>query len=202
MMVLVSMRIVDGGDYTEPRDAISHDWGHLFEQHHFVPILVPNALDDLDRYFNLDASGLLLTGGDDLGPEGRPTRRDLTEIGLIGKAIAAKLPIFGVCRGLQILNRYFGGRIDRKLPENHVGEHDVRLQDGSTQRVNSFHNNGVMLPGIASGLVPFAVTEAGVVEAMRHPELPITAIQWHPERPSPSATLDGELIRRWLATCG
>jgi putative glutamine amidotransferase len=201
MIVLVSMRTADNPTYVERRDAISHDWSSLFGRLGIVPLLVPNALGDVTPYFRFGASGLLLTGGDDLGPPGEPTLRDRTEMELVEGALARRMPIFAACRGLHVINRHFGGTVATTLPEKHVGEHDVRLDDGQVRRINSFHNQGVLESGLAPVLAPFAATAAGVIEAARHRQLPIIAVQWHPERPNPAASLDGELLRQWMAQC-
>jgi gamma-glutamyl-gamma-aminobutyrate hydrolase PuuD len=202
MIILVSMRTVEDLAYPETRDAISHDWSRLFASYGLTPILVPNALRDLGAFFKLGASGLLLTGGDDLGPDDEPSLRDRTETLLLQGAIGHGLPIFGACRGLHVINRYFGGELARKLLENHVGEHSVKLDGGGTIRINSFHNQGVVVGGLAEELVPFASTESGVIEAVTHRTLPVTAVQWHPERPNPAADLDRKLLQQWFAQCG
>lgn len=201
MKILVSMRTVENTTYAETRDALSHDWSVWFSRHGITPILVPNALGDIDAYFTLGARGLLLSGGENLAPDGAPSPRDRTETLLLEGSLARGMPVFGTCRGLQMINRHFGGRVAQELPEKHVGEHAVTLTDGSTIRVNSFHNQGVLTEGLASGLVPFAKTEAGVIEAFVHPRFPLTAVQWHPERPNPAADLDRQLARQWLDKC-
>lgn len=199
--ILVSQRIAYNHTYPEPRDALAHDWSALFAAYDILPVLVPNAARDPAPYFGLGVTGLLLTGGDNMGPLGEPTVRDVTERQLVEGALARRLPIFGVCRGLQVLNRHFGGQVATKLPEPHVGDHDVTLDNGTVQRVNSFHNQGVMRDGVAPGLVAFAQTAGGVIEAVRHVSLPVAAVQWHPERSSPSAALDKTLIKEWLNQC-
>jgi N5-(cytidine 5'-diphosphoramidyl)-L-glutamine hydrolase len=195
------MRMVENATYPERRDAISHDWERLFRGYGMLPILIPNEIGDPTRYFELGADALLLTGGDDLGAEQQPTPRDRTENQVLAKAISLHMPIFGTCRGLQMINRHFGGRIARQLPETHVGIHDVRLSNGASRKVNSFHNEGVMRADTADGFDVFAVTDGGVVEGIRHRDLPIVAVQWHPERPSPSVDLDRALLQEWLAKC-
>jgi putative glutamine amidotransferase len=201
MMILVTMRSAEHQAYRECRDAISHDWSRLFAELAIVPILVPNAFGDTSIFLSLGARGLLLTGGDDLGTETAPTQRDVVERTLLAAAGQRGLPVFGVCRGLQVVNRFFGGGLSRTLPESHVGEHDVDFADGRSERVNSFHTDGVMREQLAPSLVVVAATRSGVVEALRHPTLSVSAVQWHPERPNPSASLDRVLLRNWLAQC-
>jgi len=201
MIVLVSMRTAAAAEYAEPRDALSHDWSQLFGRLGIVPILVPNAGTAIESYFGLGARGLLLTGGDDLGPADEPSLRDRTETQLVRQALGRGLPIFGVCRGLQFINRYFGGGVARELPEPHIGEHEIDFAGGGTARVNSFHEQGVVMSALSADLVAFAATKAGVVEGLRHPDLPIIAVQWHPERPNPAAAQDLVLIKEWLQRC-
>lgn len=202
MIILVSMRTVENLTYAETRDAISHDWSRLFARHGLTPILVPNALDDINAFFKLGASGLLLSGGDDLGPDDAPSLRDRTETRLLQGALDKGLPVFGTCRGLHLINRFFGGELARTLPDNHVGEHGVDLEGQGHVRINSFHNQGVLRDGLAPALAPFATTRSGVVEGVTHRTLPITAVQWHPERPNPAADLDRKLLQSWFAQCG
>ncbi len=199
--ILVTLRIADNPTYVERRDALAHDWAALFADYDILPILVPNASRDPAAYLSLGAAGLLLTGGDNMGAPDEPTLRDTAELRLLKAALEKSLPVFGVCRGLQVLNRHFGGRVETSLPERHVGDHDVTLDSGAVQRVNSFHNQGVLRAGLAPDLIAFAQTEGGVIEALRHRSLPVSAVQWHPERPSPSAALDRILIEEWLNQC-
>lgn len=201
MRILVTTRIIENATYPETRDALAQDWNPFFDQYGIMPILVPNTLADPVQYFELEPAGLLLTGGDNRGAPEAPTARDSTEQLLVARAIEIGLPILGVCRGLQTINAHFGGRVERSLTEPHVGPHDITLKDGSTVRVNSFHNNGVIREGMASQLEIFAATAAGVVEGLRHADLPITAIQWHPERPSHSPDLDRKIVENWLSQC-
>lgn len=201
MLILVSTRIADNASYPERRDALAHDWGQLFDRYGLVPLLVPNSLADVRPYLDLGAKGLLLTGGDSLGSKDNPTARDRTEATLIDGAIHRGMPIFGVCRGLQMLNRHFGGDSLRLSDQRHVGRHTLQLQDGSSMEVNSFHNDAVTLEGLAPALLPFAQAAGGIVEGVRHSSLPITAIQWHPERRSPSAQYDEFLIKEWMKAC-
>lgn len=201
MIILVSMRTIENASYPETRDAISQDWQRLFSQYGMTPILVPNAMGEIGDYFKFGALGLLLTGGEDLGPANAPTLRDRTETLLLEGAMKRSLPVFGTCRGLQLINSHFGGRITRELSEEHVGEHEVLLDGQRTIRVNSFHNQGVLADDLATDFAPFAATGSGVIEAIRHRSLPITAVQWHPERPSPAAALDRMLLQQWISQC-
>lgn len=233
MIIAVSMRVTNNAGYYEPRDAISHDWIRFFDQRGLTPVLVPNVLRDPAGYLRAaQATALLLTGGNDLGavqqvsaefeietkaptesPVSQDTsdERDQTETCLLDAAVRSGMPVFGVCRGLQFINAYFGGRLCRNLSTfgQHVAvNHPVQLLAEAARwlpyaglETNSFHNHGVTLDDVSGQLIPFAVADDKVVEGVRHATLPITAVQWHPERPHPGQALDHILIERWLSKC-
>ena len=214
MIVFVSMRTVENATYPEPRDAISHDWSRLFGCFGIVPILIPNALrDPASVIAAVPGKALLLTGGERLGPlpgePGEPSARDRTETALLRAALDRGLPVLGVCRGLQAINAIFGGTVSRRLAAPHVAvDHQVTidlpvagLREGTTLTVNSFHDQGVAKSDLAPPLRAFATSQDGCVEGLLHPDLPVTAVQWHPERPSPSPAADRALIEAWLSRC-
>ena len=95
----ISLRVVKNEKYDEKRDMLSHDWPILLEKLDFLPIYIPNTLDNIENF--LDESNInciLLAGGDNIGeyPE-----RDNSEKQIIDYAIKNEIPIFGVCRGMQ-----------------------------------------------------------------------------------------------------
>ena len=157
--------------------------------------------------------GLLLTGGGDVAPElygdwpdetaHVDSARDGSEFKLIDLATKQRMPILGICRGLQVLNVYFGGtlvldlekyygRKHEALSKNEDRYHGVRLSEGShlkdfirqeTGEVNSAHHQAA--DRIGSGLRVAARAEDGTVEAIEgNDDLPsrIVSVQWHPER--------------------
>lgn len=180
-------------------------------------IPVPIPLIDEDDYIDsvLDRlDGLMLIGGSDVSPSfyGQPFKkglghidlaRDKFEWKLLDKAVKRNMPLFGICRGLQLLNVYFGGTlvqdIERHYPTeiNHAGymgpktsiAHKVKLSKnhllyscfGKEQLdVNSFHHQ--MIDKLGDGLEVAAISEDGVIEAIVHNQYPfLVAVQWHPE---------------------
>jgi putative glutamine amidotransferase len=132
--------------------------------------------------------------------------RDSTALSLLPPAVAAGVPVLGICRGLQELNVALGGTLrdlrpgpagiehheDTALPrdEQYAPVHDVRVTPGGvldrilgarTVRVNSLHGQAVGRP--AAGLQVEAVAGDGVIEAASVPGTPALclAVQWHPE---------------------
>jgi N5-(cytidine 5'-diphosphoramidyl)-L-glutamine hydrolase len=207
MIVGISMRLAPAS-YGEGRDALSHDWIWLLEKFGVTPVLIPNSLQapaDYARRFGVER--LLLTGGDNVGAAATSecqTVRDRTEADLLAWALAQSVPVLGVCRGLQFINMTFGGGVTRDLAaavpsERHVAsDHPIVLEDDRRITVNSYHDQGVLRDQVAPGLQVFGTSLGGVVEALRLPGKPVAAIQWHPERPSPSEEYDRGILKRWL----
>ncbi len=201
----LTMRVSGPEGYTEWRDSLAQDWpdfmARVLPEVHWIP--VPNLEDGVLSYArNWGLDGFILTGGNDLGEH---ARRDRTEETLLNLALENRFPVIGVCRGLQFLQRFFGGNLQPCLREKHVAVfHSVRKIDSvfnvgrenGKREVNSFHGQAVPLDGLAPPLRAFAVTDDGWAEGIYHTDLPWVAVQWHPERSQPSAAEDRRLIRR------
>ena len=211
MIVAVTMRLAEAKGYAEQRDAISHDLIVYLDRMGVTPVLVPNTLQNPEEYLgDIGARALLLTGGDDIGPRATEsdgaatTQRDLTEARLLAEAVSHALPVLGLCRGLQLINLHFGGGLKRDLlgaiGEKHVScTHLIRFADGGREeRVNSYHNQGVLLSDLADPLRLLAKSPGGVVEALEHKGKNIRAVMWHPERNNPALALDEEVFSKWL----
>jgi len=178
-------------------------------------------LDSIEEIDNLigEADGILLPGGNDVNPmlygEERKshtqpphTERDMFELYLIEKAMDKKIPILGVCRGLQILNVKFGGTLYQDTEKEMEGSirHDWHEEnsepvprsllahsvsfDGESRlhtlvgidsvEVNSLHHQGIK--DLGKGLVATGHSPDGLVEAVEMPSYPyLLGVQWHPE---------------------
>lgn len=174
-------------------------------------IIRRSQIDVADYAHSLD--GLILQGGADIHPsvygeEPMPVLgpvdavRDTFELELLRAFVTAGKPIFGICRGLQLINVAYGGTLYQDLREQgaahhpHVSEtydrhvHELTLapnswlgalygQDGP-MRVNSIHHQGIKELG--ENLSAEAFSDDGVIEAVRGTgETFIFGVQWHPE---------------------
>ncbi|HEV8581113.1 MAG TPA: gamma-glutamyl-gamma-aminobutyrate hydrolase family protein [Thermoanaerobaculia bacterium] len=180
-----------------------------------IRIVKPSAPAPL-RGLAEDAAGLVLCGGVDVAPEryGETVRpdaevevyaeRDELEWSLLDLARERRLPVWGVCRGFQVLNVYFGGSLWQDLPTQYPSTinhsvtttpdtlaHTVDILDpgvpigeritGRDSRVNSRHHQAVKR--LADGLVSVALSPDGLIEAafLDRDDWWVRGVQWHPE---------------------
>jgi putative glutamine amidotransferase len=181
------------------------------------PVLLPCDLPE-DEYMTVREKydGLLLSGGGDIDIRlfngtpnpaiGTPSPlRDRLELFLARQAVESAWPVFGICRGIQVLNVALGGSLITDIPSqfstplhhNTPEEkgrqflaHEVEIAGGSRlaaiigeQRihVNSFHHQAIS--ALAPGLVVTARATDGLIEAVELPNAakPVFGVQWHPE---------------------
>lgn len=190
--VFFTQRVEIQEGYGERRDCADQRWAELLFACGFLPIPVPNQAGLVPALLEaLKPVGIVLTGGNDLAAYGGDApERDQTEARLLEYAAAHHVPVLGVCRGMQMIHDYFGGRLESV--QNHVRvKHSLQFE-GKQQTVNSYHNLGIRKAGAA--FRADALAEDGVIEAMTHKHLPIRAIMWHPEREQPFTMQDKELI--------
>ncbi|MEW2415720.1 gamma-glutamyl-gamma-aminobutyrate hydrolase family protein [Streptomyces sp. NPDC046866] len=159
--------------------------------------------------------GLVVAGGPDVDPvrygaardprTGEPaTLRDEWELALIGAALAADLPLLGICRGMQALNVALGGtlvqHIDGHLEAPGVMSwHPVRPVGGTRYaalvpeeaEVPTYHHQAV--DALGRGLVASAHAADGTVEAIELPDPGrwVVGVQWHPERDKDTRVVAG-----------
>jgi putative glutamine amidotransferase len=180
-----------------------------------IPLIVPPLSSDRAAAAVLDSvSGLVLTGGEDVDPARYGERRhekvrsvnaarDATEARLIVEAQARGIPVFAICRGIQILNVALGGTLvqdiasqcDTDIAHDEDGprdsrSHELLVEPGSliasalgTERctVNSFHHQSVK--AVADGMRVSARSPDGIIEGIESTDEDwwVMAVQWHPE---------------------
>ncbi len=176
--VAVTMRVDLCMKTHERRDSIDQRVLIWLSEVGACPILVPNTLDSIDKarmwLEQNRIESILLTGGNDLGSA---LERDSTELNLLTVAESLRLSVLGICRGMQIMARYF--KVELTEADNHVGtRHKIY---GTVQgEVNSYHKYCInKCPNEFSIL---ATDNDGLIEAIRHNILPWEGWMWHPER--------------------
>ena len=186
--------------------AVEHVGGEFVVIHYNTDLnVLPGIVDTLD--------GVIFAGGPDIDPVlfgqqvepecGRINRlRDDMELKLFAEAARRKLPVLGICRGIQLINVAMGGTLIQHIPGRFEGSlhqqnahrlelwHDVHVLPGTPLakaygddarvRTNSFHHQALL--DVADGLVVNAVVEEGFPEAVSGTgEQFILGVQWHPE---------------------
>lgn len=158
------------------------------------------------------ADGLILPGGGDITPsffgekntasKNIDTELDILQFQALETFIRKKKPVLGICKGIQLINIFFGGDIWQNL--NTAQQHRYKNSDqfhnttiaentplysiyGKKLWVNSAHHQG--LRHLAPKLEAIQWADDGVIEGIRHTTLPILGVQWHPERLSNGALL-------------
>ena len=182
-----------------------------------LPVLLPRASGALwakDLVEGLGIDGLILQGGADIDPRSYGETasntvgpidvvRDRFELDLLRAFVAARKPVFGVCRGMQLINVACGGNLHQDLcadgatSNSHAHadaydqhRHPLAIEPGSwfsaryagavTGTVNSIHHQGIERLG--EGLVIEARADDGVIEAVRGSgDGFLLGVQWHPE---------------------
>jgi putative glutamine amidotransferase len=184
--------------YGERRDCLDQAWTRFLTACGLLPVLLPNVTEAaLALCEGTGIGGLLLTGGNDLAVLGGDApERDAVENALLDWAQRKRLPVLGVCRGMQVIQQRYDVALRRV--EGHVAPRQVIRIEGEPVEVNSYHHFGAHFGklGTRPPLEVWAVAGDGVVKAIRHSAEPVTGIMWHPERCAPFSPADVELFRR------
>ncbi len=182
-----------------------------------LPVLLPHhdPADCADVLRGFD--GLVIVGGDDVGPsrygqadegcnKGVSESADASDLGFARAAIELGMPIFGICRGYQVLNVAMGGTLHQDMtsidglhrpisavPTEVMGtRHPVNIAAGSRlsqayggmtrHTVNSIHHQAI--DAVAPGFTAVAWAPDGTIEAIEPTDAAcrVLAVQWHPEK--------------------
>ena len=204
MKIAITSRVTKAPNYEEIRDAISQEWAEVLENLKLKIIFIPNNLKKLPEFLDeVNVDGIILSGGDNIGDH---PKRDQTEDQLIRYGIKKNIPIFGVCRGMQVINQFFGGKIRLSDSNDHVRKyHEILISDNfdqffkrNSEKVNSFHHNFISNEDLGKDLISFAKHKDSTVEGMYHKNLPIIGVMWHPERESPNPEENDKIVKAFL----
>jgi gamma-glutamyl-gamma-aminobutyrate hydrolase PuuD len=192
--VAITQRVSIVPAYGERRDGLDQAWTRFLAACGLLPVLLPNVIEAaLALCGRAGIGGLVLTGGNDLAALGGDApERDAVENALLDLAARRRLPVLGVCRGMQVIQRRFDIPLHRV--EGHVTQCQVIRIDGQPKEVNSYHRFAAF--DSRPPLEVWAVAGDGVVKAVRHSSEPITGIMWHPERSVPFSADDVALFRQ------
>ena len=203
-----------------------------------IPMIFPMEVteDDLRDLVTL-TDGVLFTGGDDIHPflYGEETDakcgnvsqpRDSMEMALVPLVMEFGKPIFGICRGIQILNTAMGGTLYQDIPSQFKSElsiahrqpfaykvpsHTVDITPGTllsrilgeehaSIAVNSMHHQAIK--DVAPGLEVCGYAPDKMIEAVFAPDYPfLLGVQWHPEHLTTSQPDAAKLFAAFVDAC-
>lgn len=178
-----------------------------FLDRHQVPYLTSLSVCDLSA-----CQGLIFPGGGDITPaffgekdrgsRSIDTELDILQLQALEYGIQRRIPILGICKGMQIVNVGLEGSIIQDLPtadyHRYLGAdqyHEAHNLPGSflhrlygeTMVVNSAHHQGLGRLGKGLRVVSRCPLDQ-CIEGICHESLPILGVQWHPERLDPART--------------
>ncbi len=218
---------------------VEKDFFRFWSSFGVLPILIPDLEAEELTSFIGQLDGIALHGGVDLAPstyQETPidkqtwpgdSYRDNYELTIVRLAMTKRLPIFGVCRGAQLLNVYFGGTLYQDLPTQFPSSvchyervaydsitHPISIVPGklldnlgikNNSLINSIHHQGIKQLG--TNLEVLATAPDGLIEAFQWtggPDGFIIGVQWHPEfsKDAPLKVLDDKLlVSKFLDHC-
>jgi len=195
---------------------IENDMARYLSRKDVMPILIPDFHGAEMKQFLEEMDGFVLQGGSDLAPETYGEKpigkwkgdkyRDEYEMAIMDYVIKHDKPLYGICRGFQVMNTYFEGTLFQDIttqrPDSLVHRdadkydqvnHGISFTEGGLldklhevdpiRRVNSVHHQGVK--DLGKDLEVLATcTEDGIIEAFQWKgaeEGKVVGVQWHPE---------------------
>ncbi len=217
---------------------IEKDFANYWASFGVFPVLIPDLNEKNLPVFLSQLDGLALMGGTDIAPvaygekpigkwKGDP-ERDRYEMKILDWFVRNDYPVFGICRGFQLLNVYFGGTLYQDLPSQYDSDTvhaDIELYDLNLHHirpvpselfeklkvcrrstlVNSLHHQCVK--DLGENLSPIALSEDGLTEAFYYNKVAkgkIMGVQWHPEffwRSDQILIDDRGIIEHFLSFC-
>lgn len=204
--IAITQRLIENDAYHEIRESLDINYCNLIYDCGFIPIVLPFEVDFKSYFKELSITGVILSGGNDLNivsTNELSLKRDAYELKLLDYCINNEIPIYGICRGMQVIAHYFGSKlakvenqvnINHSLSCNPLSKYYSYLNE--IDQVNSFHDFGISL--LSKNLKISATDLKGNIKAIEHTRHKVFAQMWHSERRIPFNHNEKQLIKEFF----
>ena len=201
--ICVTQRLIYDEKNQTFKDALDKELLNFLSIIGYIPIPIPNIelkfkqIYDLLKFYIKDSKvkGFILSGGEDLK---KNKERFKIEKCIYYFCLKNKIPLFGICRGLQMIAKI--NNINLLRVENHVAKRHfittINSKNSIKRKVNSYHNWK-----IENCPKDFRITHLSndkVIEGIKHKKLPIQAFMWHPEREKNYNKIDIKILKNFF----
>ena len=175
-------------------DFIDHYWLNYFEKRNINYYLIPNK-KKLSKKKIEEINLLIIPGGNNVSNTLNTSKiRNSIEINLIKICFKKNIPILGICRGAQLLNKSFGGKV-KKVKKHMRTRHNISFVNKEIVKkkllnVNSFHNDGIKKNDLSKAFKMLASDMDDNVEMFISKDKKMIGTMWHPEREKNTQLLD------------
>ena len=170
-------------------DILDHNWIKYFEKKKIDIIKFPNSYklcNSIIKTKNLKLDLIILPGGSDINNKLPNRLRVKSEIFLLKYAIKKKIPVIGICHGMQLINIFFKGKLSKVNNSMRVNK-KIYLKKNLIFKekiinVKCFYNFGIKEKFLGKELLNLGIDSSNNIEMFKHKKLNIWGFMFHPER--------------------